>query len=36
MAFSFGVEMLNLVMKKRIKTKTVELHEPILKDEESK
>lgn len=36
MAFSFGVEMLNMAMKKRIKSKTVELHEPVLKDEEVK
>ena len=35
MAFSFGVEMLNLVMQKRIaKKKIIELNEPILKEEE--
>lgn len=34
MAFSFGVEMLNLVLRKRIKQKSVELHEPVLKEED--
>jgi predicted tellurium resistance membrane protein TerC len=34
MAFSFGVEMLNMYMRKRAKGKTVELHEPIVKKEE--
>ena len=35
MAFSFGVEMLNLVMRKRmIRRKIVELNEPILKGKE--
>jgi len=34
MAFSFGVEMLNMWMRKRAKRKTVELHEPIVKKEE--
>jgi predicted tellurium resistance membrane protein TerC len=34
MAFSFGVEMLNLALRKRMKSKTVELQEPILKNEE--
>jgi len=35
MAFSFGVEMLNLVMQKRIaKRKIVELNEPRLKKKE--
>ena len=35
MAFSFGVEMLNLVMRKRIaRKKAVELNEPLLKKEE--
>lgn len=36
MAFSFGVEMLNLVLRKRMKAKTVELHEPVLKEEEER
>src|SRR6476469_5374874 len=36
MAFSFGVEMLNLVMRKRIaKRKVVELNEPLLKEGEN-
>jgi len=35
MAFSFGVEMLNMVMRKRMaKPKVVELNEPRLQDEE--
>lgn len=34
MAFSFGVEMLNMWMRKRAKAKPVELHEPIVKKEE--
>jgi predicted tellurium resistance membrane protein TerC len=35
MAFSFGVEMLNMVMRKRIaKRRIVELNEPILKDDD--
>jgi predicted tellurium resistance membrane protein TerC len=34
MAFSFGVEMLNMWMRKRAKGKTVQLHEPIVKKEE--
>jgi predicted tellurium resistance membrane protein TerC len=34
MAFSFGVEMLNMWMRKRAIGKTVELHEPIVKKEE--
>jgi predicted tellurium resistance membrane protein TerC len=33
MAFSFAVEMLNMSYRKKAKTKTVELHEPVLKDE---
>lgn len=34
MAFSFGVEMLNMVMRKRIaKRRVVELNEPVLKEE---
>jgi predicted tellurium resistance membrane protein TerC len=37
MAFSFGVEMLNMVMRKRMaKPKVVELNEPRLQDEEKK
>jgi predicted tellurium resistance membrane protein TerC len=32
MAFSFGVEMLNMTFRKRMKSKTVELQEPILKE----
>jgi len=37
MAFSFGVEMLNMIMKKRMaKRKVVELNEPQLKKEEEK
>lgn len=35
MAFSFGVEMLNMAMKKKSKSKAVELQEPIIKDEEN-
>jgi predicted tellurium resistance membrane protein TerC len=31
MAFSFGVEMLNMWMRKRARKKTVQLHEPIVK-----
>jgi predicted tellurium resistance membrane protein TerC len=34
MAFSFGVEILNMWMRKRAKGKTVQLHEPIVKKEE--
>jgi predicted tellurium resistance membrane protein TerC len=35
MAFSFGVEMLNMVMRKRVaKKRVVELNEPVLKEEE--
>jgi len=34
MAFSFGVEMLNMRMVKKSKTKPVELHEPLIKKEE--
>jgi hypothetical protein len=30
MAFSFGVEMLNMWMRKRKNAKVVELHEPTL------
>jgi len=34
MAFSFGVEMLNMVMRKRMhRNRVVELNEPVLKDE---
>ncbi len=33
MAFSFGVEMLNMALRKKIKTKTVQLNEPIFKDD---
>jgi predicted tellurium resistance membrane protein TerC len=34
MAFSFGVEMLNMVMRNRMKkNRVVELNEPILKEE---
>jgi predicted tellurium resistance membrane protein TerC len=36
MAFSFGVEMLNMTYRKKTKTKAVELHEPVLKDEPEK
>ncbi len=37
MAFSFGVEMLNMVMRKRMaKNRVVELNEPVLKEEEKK
>jgi predicted tellurium resistance membrane protein TerC len=35
MAFSFGVEMPNMVMKKRIKSKAVELQEPIIRDDKT-
>jgi len=36
MAFSFGVEMLNMIMRKRmVKGKVVELNEPRLQDEEN-
>jgi predicted tellurium resistance membrane protein TerC len=34
MAFSFGVEMLNMYMRKKARGKAVELHEPIVKKEE--
>jgi predicted tellurium resistance membrane protein TerC len=34
MAFSFGVEMLNMWMRKRAKAKVVQLNEPIVKKEE--
>ena len=35
MAFSFGVEMLNMVMRKRMKkNRIVQLNEPVLRDEE--
>lgn len=34
MAFSFGVEMLNMVMRKRMNKRVVELNEPVLKNEE--
>jgi predicted tellurium resistance membrane protein TerC len=35
MAFSFGVEMLNMVMRKRVaKRRVVELNEPVLKEAE--
>ena len=35
MAFSFGVEMLNMVMRKRMKNKRiVQLNEPILADDD--
>ncbi len=33
MAFSFGVELLNMSYRKKMKSKTVELNEPVLKDE---
>jgi predicted tellurium resistance membrane protein TerC len=33
MAFSFGVEMLNMRMIRKSKTKPVELHEPIIRKE---
>ena len=37
MAFSFGVEMLNMVMRKRMnKNRVVELNEPVLPHEEEK
>ena len=35
MAFSFGVEMLNMIMRKRTKKRVVELNDPLLKDEEN-
>jgi predicted tellurium resistance membrane protein TerC len=36
MAFSFAVELLNMVMRKRMaKTRVVELNEPVLKDQEN-
>jgi predicted tellurium resistance membrane protein TerC len=35
MAFSFGVEMLNMVMRKRSSKRVVELNEPQLKDDHS-
>jgi hypothetical protein len=36
MAFSFVVELLNMVMRKRMaKTRVVELNEPVLKDQEN-
>jgi len=35
MAFSFGVEMLNMVMRKRTRKRVVELNDPLLKDEEN-
>jgi len=35
MAFSFGVEMLNMVMRRRMNRRVVELNEPQLRDEES-
>jgi hypothetical protein len=35
MAFSFGVEMLNMVMRKRMKkNRIVELNEPVWKEED--
>ncbi|MFI5187841.1 MAG: TerC family protein [Chitinophagales bacterium] len=34
MAFSFGVEMLNMIMRKRMKRKIIELNEPMLKNDE--
>lgn len=34
MAFSFGVEMLNMAYRRKTKPKTVELHEPVLKAED--
>lgn len=37
MAFSFGVEMLNMIMRKRIsKKRVVELNEPVLKEDDQK
>jgi hypothetical protein len=33
MAFSFGVELLNMRMIRKSKTKPVELHEPMIKKE---
>jgi predicted tellurium resistance membrane protein TerC len=33
MAFSFGVELLNMRMIRKSKTKPVELHEPLIKKE---
>jgi len=35
MAFSFGVEMLNMVMRKRMKKRVVELNEPQLRNEKN-
>ena len=36
MAFSFGVEILNMVMRKRmVKNRVVELNEPILEEEKT-
>jgi len=35
MAFSFGVEMLNMVMRRRMTKRVVELNEPVLKDEKN-
>jgi len=34
MAFSFGVEMLNMVMRKRQKSRVVKLNEPVLEEKE--
>jgi predicted tellurium resistance membrane protein TerC len=36
MAFSFGVELLNMSYRKKSKTKAVELHEPVVKKEPEK
>jgi predicted tellurium resistance membrane protein TerC len=36
MAFSFGVELLNMSYRKKSKTKVVELHEPVVKNETDK
>jgi predicted tellurium resistance membrane protein TerC len=35
MAFSFGVEMLNMIMRKRTVKRVVELNDPLLKDDEN-
>ena len=35
MAFSFGVEMLNMIMRRKITKHVVELNEPVLKEEEN-
>jgi predicted tellurium resistance membrane protein TerC len=35
MAFSFAVEMLNMIMRKRTMKRVVELNDPLLKDEEN-